>query len=254
MAVSPAESRPASNPFAAVEAWDWREPVVFEPAADAYERDRERMNDVDRETFRAFAAYADDDGVCFPSQATIAADLNVCPKTVQRRARRLIEGGHMRVAERRWSPFSRHRHNVYELLSLDLCPVSDLAQKRITRRAHERDPGRVERARRVIRRGLIGLGCPTKRTDGARARRGPCGCRSCSGARGHRSADSERLRARWLARVRWRPTDPRWREELEARLRRDGRDPLMAWMLESSLDDLPDGQPWPPAGPRPLPM
>jgi hypothetical protein len=228
--VAPALAEPQASPFAGVKAWDWFEPVVFEAEPGVYDRERRPMSDVDRETFRAFADYANEDGVCFPAQATIASDLAVCLKTAQRRTRRLIEGGHMRIAERRWSPFSKHRHNVYELVSLDLCPVSPFAHRRVTRRAHATDPGRVERARRAIRRGLVGMGCPTKGTERARTRPRGCRCRACREDRRSLQARDRRL-VRERVRQKWRPEGPEWRDELARRLRRAGRDPDMAYEL-----------------------
>jgi hypothetical protein len=185
------------NPFDDVVVWHPLAPVVFTPDPDFYDRERTPMSEGERETFRAFAAYANDDDVCFPSQDLIADDLDVCLKTVQRRVKRLIEGGHMRIAERRWSPFSRHRHNVYQLLSLDLCPVSDLARKRIIQRAHSRFGHMRNRARQSRFR----RGCPTKRTVRAFSRGGECGCWGCKEDR----ADYSGPNPVELARRRWRP-------------------------------------------------
>jgi hypothetical protein len=66
-----AESQPR-NPFTDVVAWDPFPPIAFKPDDSVF--DREPDPDVSeslRATFRAFAAYANDDGVCWPSEVVV---------------------------------------------------------------------------------------------------------------------------------------------------------------------------------------
>src|SRR5688500_10307132 len=97
--------------------------------------------------YRAMAAYAPDEAICFPSQKLIALDVGCTRETVNRKIRELIDAGWLRITERRWSFRSGWRHNVYELLAP--YAVSELAMKRITRRAHNTAK---KRARRVLAR------------------------------------------------------------------------------------------------------
>lgn len=247
MSVAPAEGFPlapeapppaASNPFVTAEPWVWevdRPPIVV----DEPEREpRPEVSDFERRVFREYAAHADDDGYCWPSQETIADVLGCWRETVNRRTRSLREAGWMRLVERRQSKRTKWRHNVYDVLpGLMLCPVSDCARQRVTRRAHARAHARrvVEIVRRRTRRGLGGGGDSgpdhTKWTGGL----GPCRCPSCRPDKGQFTGP----RPVDLARRRWRPAGPGWQDQLARRLRRAGFDPEPAYELEHRLDDLP---------------
>src|SRR5690349_21553289 len=89
----------------------------------------------DQRVYHAIAAYAPDEAECWPSQERIADDLGCCRETVNRSVHRLAKAGWVAIHKERRKG-ARWRHNVYELLA-DYA-VSELAMRRITRRAHRR--------------------------------------------------------------------------------------------------------------------
>jgi hypothetical protein len=194
-----AESQPR-NPFTDVVAWDPFPPIAFKPDDSVF--DREPDPDVSeslRATFRAFAAYANDDGVCWPSDQNVADDLGVWRETVTRHRLRLQEAGWMRVLDKWWSKRTKWQVNVVELLALHLCGVTDLAGKRITRRAHARVKSTVKQVRNRVHRGRRFWDDHTKGGVRAGARGGKCDCRSCREDRGGYVGRTGRSRAATMA-------------------------------------------------------
>ncbi len=138
------------------------------------------VSEFDRRVYRAIAAYAFDEAECHPSQERIADDLGCARESVSRAVRRLVKAGWL-VVRKRWSWRSRWQHNVYDLL--EPYAVSDLAMRRITRRAHNTARKRARRiaARLAANRPLRPdhtnpkgwCGCGWCKTDRASIRRPP---------------------------------------------------------------------------------
>lgn len=97
----------------------------------------------DRAVHRAYWAYCFDEAVCWPSQALIVRDLRELgirrsQASVSRAVDRLVKAGKMCVRAKRWSPRTRHLHNVYEMLAPPLRAISSLAADRIVARGYWR--------------------------------------------------------------------------------------------------------------------
>jgi hypothetical protein len=75
------------------------------------------------------------DNACWPSEQTLADHLKVSRRKVSRGVLLLVKLGWLTVTKRRGR---RWDHNVYHLLEPYV--VSDLAARRITRQAHEKNP------------------------------------------------------------------------------------------------------------------
>ena len=118
----------SANPFLSVEAWDPRRPIVLQLDEGFYEKEPWPVSDADLRCFRTFSAFANGEGVCWPSQDTVADLLGECRETTCRRVGRLCKAGRMRIAEKRLSRRTCWRHNVYELPGLAYFPVSPLGR------------------------------------------------------------------------------------------------------------------------------
>ena len=89
----------------------------------------------DERVYRELTTYCFDEAVCFPSQVTIARRLRICRQAVNESIQRMVDRGWLTIRKVRGDRWDR---NEYELLRGYL--VSDLANRRITRRAHRRQP------------------------------------------------------------------------------------------------------------------
>jgi hypothetical protein len=131
-------------------------PAELGARARRLEREEDRI-------YRVMTWHAFDEGECFVSQKRIACLTGLSRFAVNRGCHRMRAKGRIDWTQQR-NDGSRWRHNVYELL--DPYVVSDLAHRRITREAHERNLHTNKRSR-----GLLGFGRP-----GGHAR---CRCRFC---------------------------------------------------------------------------
>lgn len=183
-------------------------------------RDQHALTPFDRRVYRAIACYAPDEPECCPSQRLIALDLGCCRESVNRSVGRLIRAGWLRIKARRWSFRSGWLHNVYELL--EPFAVSELAMKRLTRRAHRR-ARRKARERRIRRFGGDDhtnpkgwCDCRVCRVDLAHIRQPPPPLRPPPDERALRRADLEwRM---WDEIKRARVRHAAWREDYRARM------------------------------------
>jgi predicted transcriptional regulator len=196
-----------------------RPPAEFSPAA---------VSIFDQRVYRAIAAYAWNEPECHPSQETIARDIGCARESVNRAVRRLITAGWLRIKDKRlgrWRNGQRWMHNVYELLAP--FAVAATTVKRIVRRSHNTFNKCAQR--------LANRADHTNHVVGGGGRAGWCSCRWCKPDRGRFTGPSPAS----VARRRWRPAGPGWREELARRLMRAGRDVNVAYELEDRLAPLP---------------
>ncbi len=135
-----------------------------------------QVSDGARRAFQALAAYAFDEAVCWPSKKTIARDLGVSPRTVDRYVAELERAGWLWIHKRReWTDATgrvrraKFDFNVYELLAP--FAVSEPTTRKVIRRAHRKA---VIAARARVARGS----CRTN-TEGEPAGRSWCGCKAC---------------------------------------------------------------------------